>query len=710
MAAVRGWIFTIYFILTANAVWGHIPYYYSAEPDAPIYVSGVPGVKLSSETAADRLRAVRAVMEAMRVDAYIVPTADAHNSQYISPADARREWLSGLRGSSGTALVTATEALVWTDARYWTQFEEEVDGTLWKLMKQGVDASLQQWLVSNMRPNSVVAVDPTTYTRRAWTSLDNDLSAAGVDLLAIYDNLVDEARRQLSDGPPQRSNDPLIPLPIEYTGERASSKISELVSQMQQKNADMLLLTALDDIAYTLNLRGTDIPYNPVFFSYLLIRRHPNIGSTVAEIVLFWGDGVLPENIRNHLTVEGVPVLCIPYEEIFDYLRSVSSGIGAQSTIWLSNEASHAIWLAIESGGSAHVYSTSISPVALKKCVKNDVELEGFRLAHIKDGVAVVRALHWLETQVNSGVNVTEMDLSNKLVEFRSLEDNFRGPSFSTIAGAGSNGAIIHYSPQITGPQRIIRPEDMLLVDSGGQYFEGTTDITRTRHMSASPTPAQRLTFTRVLKGQINLATTIVPKGTLGNVIEVLARKYLWDVGLNYGHGTGHGVGHYLNVHEGPIWILSGRMDDDPGIAPKMIYSNEPGYYEVGEYGIRHEDLVETIEITKESDHILASGVVGDFDGRGAVGFRTISLAPHQVACLDVDLLTDFEIKYLNDYHERVFKTLGPILQQRGLTDVYVWLEKECAPIKRDDKSSAILVKSTPILAAISAIVIWLGY
>ncbi|KAF9821519.1 hypothetical protein SFRURICE_014283 [Spodoptera frugiperda] len=378
MAAVRGWIFTIYFILTANAVWGHIPYYYSAEPDAPIYVSGVPGTKMSSETAADRLRAVRAVMEAMRVDAYIVPTADAHNSQYISPADARREWLSGLRGSSGTALVTATEALVWTDARYWTQFEEEVDGTLWKLMKQGVDASLQQWLVSNMPPNSVVAVDPTTYTRRAWTSLDNDLSAAGVDLLAIYDNLVDEARRQL-------------------------------ISQMQQKNADMLLLTALDDIAYTLNLRGTDIPYNPVFFSYLLIRRHPNIGSTVAEIVLFWGDGVLPENIRNHLTVEGVPVFSRPYEDIFDYLRSVSSGIGAQSTIWLSNEASHAIWLAIESGGSAHVYSTSISPVALKKCVKNDVELEGFRLAHIKDGLAVVRA----------------------------LEDNFRGPSFSTIAGAG---------------------------------------------------------------------------------------------------------------------------------------------------------------------------------------------------------------------------------------------------------------------------------
>ncbi|XP_022832351.1 xaa-Pro aminopeptidase ApepP-like [Spodoptera litura] len=709
MAVLRVWICTIFFILTANAVWGHIPYYNSAEPDTPIYVSGVPGVKMSSETAADRLKAVREVMEAMRVDAYIVPTADAHNSQYISPADARREWLSGLRGSSGTALVTANEALVWTDARYWTQFEEEVDGTLWKLMRQGVDASLQQWLVTNMRPNTVVAVDPTTYTRSAWNTLESALNAVNVNLLAIYDNLVDEARRHLSDGPPERSNDPLIPLPIKFSGQQASTKISELLVQMQERGATMLLLTALDDIAYTLNLRGSDIPYNPVFFSYLLIRRLSIVDSTAVAVELFWGDGVLAADVQNHLTLEGVAVTCRPYEDIFDYLRGLSNAVGAQSTIWLSDEASHAILLAIEAS-TVRTLTTSISPVALKKCVKNDVELEGFRLAHIKDGVAVVRALHWVETQVNSGVNITEMDLSNKLVDFRSDEEHFMGPSFSTIAGAGSNGAIIHYSPQSTGPQRIIRPDDMLLLDSGGQYFEGTTDITRTRHMSASPTAEQRHTFTRVLKGQINLATTIVPRGTLGNVIEVLARKFLWDVGLNYGHGTGHGVGHFLNVHEGPIWILSGPTADDPGIAPKMIYSNEPGYYEVGEYGIRHEDLVETIEMSKESDHIHASGLVGDFAGRGAVGFHTISLAPHQVACLDVDLLTDFEIKYLNDYHERVFKTLGPILQERNLIDVYDWLEKECAPIKRDDKSAAMFVKSTPFLAGISAIVIWLGY
>ncbi|XP_047040139.1 xaa-Pro aminopeptidase ApepP-like [Helicoverpa zea] len=706
MAGASGWIFTISFILAANHVCAHIPYSYynSAEPDSPTYVNVQPSNKLSRQSAASRLAAVRAVMSERHVDAYIVPTADAHNSQYISPADARREWLSGLRGSSGTALVTATRALVWTDARYWTQFDVEVDATLWDLMKQGVDDSLQTWLVNNMA-ESVVAVDPTTYTRSAWTTLETALAARNITLQAIYENLVDIARTRLNDGPPDRLNEALLPLTLQYTGQPSSEKISELVQQMNTRGATVLLLTALDDIAYTLNVRGSDIPFNPVFFSYLVIRRNPTTNS-LSSVILFWDQGVLATNIAAHLASENVALQARPYADIFNYLRSLSVELGAGGTIWLSDEASHAIVLAIENG-PARILSTSISPVALKKCVKNDVELQGFRLAHIKDGTAVVRSLYWVEKQVADGVNVTEVQLSKMMEKLRGEEENFMGPSFSTIAGAGENGAIIHYSPQEEGPQRVIRADDMLLVDSGGQYFEGTTDITRTRHMSASPTPAQRLAFTRVMKGQIALATTVLPRGILGNVIEVLARKALWDVGLNYGHGTGHGVGHFLNVHEGPIWILSGPTADDPGIAPKMVYSNEPGYYEVNEYGIRHEDLMESIEMNNTVNHIRAGDLVGDFDGRGAVGFHTISLAPHQVACLDIDLLDDFEIKYLNDYHNRVLATIGPILQQRNLTSEYEWLQKECAPIVR---SAAILWTASPILAGISIFVIRFGF
>ncbi|CAB3258289.1 unnamed protein product [Arctia plantaginis] len=697
------WIFLICFILGTNMAMGHIPinsYYKSAEPDGPTLSNYGLSSKLTRQTSQQRLSAMRAIMAQAQVDAYIVPTGDAHNSAYIAPADARREWLSGLRGSSGTALVTSSNALVWTDARYWTQFEVEVDGSLWTLMRQGTDVSIGNWLIQNMPAGSVVAVDPTTYTRSAWNALQGPLNAVNVTLLAIYDNLVDAARRSINDGPPARPNNTLLALTTEYTGRASSVKIREVIEQIFTAGASALILTALDDIAYTLNLRGSDIPFNPVFFSYLIIRTD----IATDNIILFWNNGVLPPNIVAHLSSENVVVQCRPYEEIFDYLRRFSVELGSQGSVLIPSSGSHAVYLAVEQG-PARILIAPVTPVALMKVIKNDVELRGFRIAHIKDGTAVVRGLYWVEQQVHAGVNVTEMQLSDEIERLRSEEEHFMGPSFSTIAGAGPNGAIIHYSPQREGPQKVIQANEMLLLDSGGQYLEGTTDITRTRHMSEC-SAAQRLAFTRVLKGHISLGTTLMPKGTLGHIIEVLARKALWDVGLNYGHGTGHGVGHFLNVHEAPTYILSSPFANDPGISPSMIYSNEPGYYQVGEYGIRHEDLVETIEVTPSSDHPLAAGLVGNFLGNGVVGFHSITLVPHQTACLDVKLLTDFEIKYLNDYHARVLNTIGPILQNRSLTAEYAWLEKECAPIAR---ASALLVKSTPYLAIISLIVMWFG-
>ncbi|CAH0731135.1 unnamed protein product, partial [Brenthis ino] len=549
----------------------------------------------------------------------VTKDSDHPRSQYIAPSDARREWLSGLSGSSGTTVVTENHALVWTDARYFTQFEIEVDTEVWTLMRLGIDPSIQNWLVSNMAPNSVVGIDPTTYTRSAWSALETALNQVNVTLVADYDNVVDEARKNLGDPAPPRPNEPLLALPYNYTGRNSSSKISDLLSQIRSRGASALVLTALDDIAYTLNIRGSDIPFNPVFFSYLVIRAD------------------LQQLNNNHV-------------------------------IWLSSDGSEAIHMAAETG---------------------------FRSSHIKDGIAVVRFLRWLHENVADGQNITEINVVDKLDELRSQEQDYKGPSFATIAGAGENGAIIHYKPSREGPQRVIEKDEMFLVDSGGQYMDGTTDITRTRHMSGSPTAAQRLAFTRVLKGQILMGTAVFPRGSTGNLLDILARKWLWDVGLNYAHGTGHGVGHFLNVHEGPSGIGTGLIATDPGIVPGMIFSNEPGFYEVGEYGIRHEDLVEVIEMNNEATHMSAQGMVDDFSGRGAVAFHTISLAPHQTACLDVELLNDFEITYINSYHERVLSTLGPILKQRNLTEDYEWLEKECAPIYRN---AAILFKTSPFL------------
>ncbi|CAH0404029.1 unnamed protein product [Chilo suppressalis] len=685
-------------ILASSVVPGHIPmrYFNWAEPDMPDFVTyDSISAKASKEGSAQRLKAVRDVMKENGVDAYIIPTADAHNSQYIAPTDARREWLSGLQGSSGTVVVTAEEARVWTDSRYFTQFELQVNTEHFTLMRQGIDESIQSWLVGNLQ-DSVVGIDPTTYTRNSWTSLETALATVNISLKATPQNLVDIARADIGDPAPVRPNNDLLALNISFTGRPSNEKISQLLREMASRNATALVLTALDDIAYTLNIRGSDIPYNPVFFSYLVIRSDL---SSPANIVFFWGNGELTADIQAHLSSEGTQLTPRPYENIFSYLENMVIEMPGD-TVWLSQDGSHALYLAVETDGVASILST-LSPVASIKCVKNDVELAGFRTAHIKDGIAVVRGLRWVEESVAAGEVVTEIDLSDKLAQLRSEELYSHGPSFSTIAGAGENGAIIHYSPPREG-SRVIGKYDMLLVDSGGQYKDGTTDITRTRHMNASPTQAQRLAFTRVLKGQIMLGTVVFPKWTVGHTLESFARKSLWDVGLNYAHGTGHGVGHFLNVHEGPSGILSGPLASDPGIQPKMIFSNEPGYYEVGEYGIRHEDLVEVIELNKDSDHILANGLVGNFSGAGALGFRYLSLVPHQTACLDVGLLSEFEIKFINDYHARVFSALGPILRERNLMDDYRWLEKECAPIR----NAAIFVKSSPFLF-ISIVSLW---
>ncbi|XP_059050386.1 xaa-Pro aminopeptidase ApepP-like [Achroia grisella] len=632
-----------------------------------------------------RLTALRALMASQptKLAAYIVPTADAHHSEYIAPVDARREWISGFTGSAGTAVVTASHALVWTDGRYYTQFEKEADLTLWTLMKQSLPdtLSVEAWLSTNLTEGDVVGVDPHTMTREEWTPLQTTLTRSKMKLLPVPNNLVDEARVQLSDPPPTRPSNQIIALPIKYTGKTAGEKIKELRKKIAEKKAFALVVTALDEVAYILNLRGSDIDYNPVFFSYLVI--------TPATTVLFWSSGSLPDAVTEQLKEEGVKIDARPYSNIVPYLQELAKheAAGGGRSVWLSSEASEAIHRAAsgcEVVDQPLTLVSEVSPVALMKLVKNQVELEGFRNCHVRDGVAVVRFLRWLHEQVDSNQTITEIQAADKLLEFRKDEADFMGPSFETIAGAGANGAIIHYSPSRGGPQVVINQRDMFLLDSGGQYKDGTTDITRTRMMNRSPSSEQRDAFTRVLKGQIAIGSALFPVGVKGNVLDSLARKALWDVGLDYAHGTGHGVGHYLNVHEGPTGISWRPYPHDPGMKPGQILSNEPGFYKVNEYGIRHEDLVEIVAITKDSDHPRAKNLIGDYDGRGVLGFNTLTMVPHQRECVDVTMLDDLELSYLNEYHNRVLSVLRPILKDRGLRQDLEWLQRECQPIARE--------------------------
>ncbi|XP_026747991.1 xaa-Pro aminopeptidase ApepP isoform X2 [Trichoplusia ni] len=652
----------------------------SSHEDRSLFI----GNKAFHNMSLQRLTTLRAVMASQptALAAYIIPTADAHNSEYIAPVDARREWISGFTGSAGTAVVTSAAALVWTDGRYYTQFEKEADLKIWTLMKQSLPETptLEKWLCNNLSEGSAVGVDPHTFTREEWTPLQTALSKVNMQLIAVPKNLVDEARRINNHPPPARPNNTVIPLAVNYTGKPAGQKIRELRNKMVDKNASALIITALDEVAYTLNLRGSDIKYNPVFFSYLII--------TPTSVVLFH-TGCLPEPVLSQLSAEGVEVQEYPYEEVEEYLKNMAKELSqcGKHSIWLSSDASEAIHRA---ASGVDVLKTplslisEVSPVALMKLVKNEIELEGFRHCHIRDGIAVSRLLKWLHDQIDKGLPVTEIQAADKLLEFRKEEADFMGPSFETIPGAGANGAIIHYSPSRDGPQKVIEKNDMFLLDSGGQYKDGTTDITRTRHMGRSPTAEQKSAFTRVLKGQMMVGSALFPQGVKGNVLDSFARHCLWQVGLDYAHGTGHGVGHCLNVHEGPAGVSWRPYPHDPGLKPRQILSNEPGYYKVGAFGIRHEDLVEIVQVTKDSKHPKASGLLGDFDGRGVLGFNTLTLVPNQKECIDVSLLSDAELNYINNYHARVLETLGPIMKQRNLNEDLLWLQKECSPLVRD--------------------------
>ncbi len=602
-----------------------------------------------------RVESLRNLMKQEQVQAVLVPSTDAHASEYVPECWKRRQWISGCTGSAGDVVVTTTKGGLWTDGRYYLQAEEQLKGSGIDLFRVGMPdvPKLEDWIADELEGGGYLGIDPKLVSIDRAGAIEKALKAKSVDIKYISGNLVDEIWKDQ----PDPSLDPVLVLEQEYTGRSVSDKLNVIREKLKEKDCGVHILAALDTIAWTFNLRGTDIDFNPLFISYAII--------TLNEAHLFVDLRKITDEVRDGL---GEDVVLHEYKEIEDFVRGLGVSNILEGHIWIDPGTTNQ-WIMLLLGTNVKVHKER-SPVTDLKSVKNDVELEGIREAHAQDGVAMVRFLKWLEEEVQSGTSkVTELSAAAKLEEFRRKGKNLVGLSFTTISGYADHGAIIHYGPT-EETDAVLKPEGIYLVDSGGQYRNGTTDITRTVTLGP-PTDEQREMFTRVLKGHIGLAMLKFPKGWCGRQVEFPARKALWDVGRNYNHGTGHGIGHYLNVHEGPMSI----SPRDVGIPLRVgnVISNEPGYYKAGEYGIRIENVVVVRKI--EAGELNAPNE--DEDAPEMLGFETITLCPIDLSLVEKEFMTGEEIQWLNDYHAQVLDVLAPHLDEEHVK----WLREKTKAI-----------------------------
>ncbi len=601
-----------------------------------------------------RLQDLREVMRREHLAAFIFPSTDPHQSEYVADHWKGREFISGFNGSAGTAVVTMDSAALWTDSRYFLAAENQLKGTEYQLMKLKIEGTptIAEWIGKECGPGAEVAIDGACSSASEVKELIADLrKQGGITLRTNLDplTLIWKDRPAIPDNPVEI-------YPLEYAGETAHEKIARIRQALREKHADGMLMAALDDIAWTLNLRGSDVHCNPVFVSYLLIA--PN------DVTLYINKVKLSSEVIAYLKAEGVGVAS--YEEVRKGLKNYF----AYNILLDPNEVNYTLYEVVrrqESGvRSAVGIVEEESPVKRMKTVKNEREIAGFRLAMLKDGIAMTKFLKWIyEWKEESGKRkentpATELSVSAKLEALRSEQPLYRDISFDTIAAYQAHGAIVHYEPT---PETDIplKPEGFLLLDSGAQYLDGTTDITRTIPLGPL-TEEQKHIYTLVLKGHIQIELCKFPSGTSGTQLDVLARQALWREGLNYLHGTGHGVGTYLNVHEGPHQI---RMEWKPApLVAGMTVTDEPGIYLAGKFGVRIEN---TLLVTpyKETEF-------GKF-----LQFDSLTLCPIDKAPILTDLLTQEELDWLNAYHQRVFDALSPHLNQEEAD----WLREACAPI-----------------------------
>ncbi|MDR2499253.1 MAG: aminopeptidase P family protein [Tannerellaceae bacterium] len=574
----------------------------------------------------EKLAALRALMAEHGAKAYVIPSSDPHISEYVPKRWEARQWLSGFTGSAGTMVVLAEAAYLWTDSRYFLQAEEELRLTSIGLIKQGTSGmpSIEDFLLSNLKAGDTVGLDGQSYSAAAAQALQDTLARKGI-LLDTSHDLVG----QMWIDRPEPPSQPISLMPAECAGLSAAAKITRILSILHGAGSQAMLLCALDEIAWTFNIRGSDVDYNPVALCYAYISEEQSI--------LFVDRRKVSDGIADSLALEGISIQ--PYGRVEEHLRNLPAG----TSLLLDKQKTN---VALFNAIPPHCYVVdSITPANKLKSIKNDVEIEGFRKALIRDGIALTKFYIWLEEALCSGQALTEISVAEQLAGFRAQQPQYMYDSFPTICGYAHHGAIVHY--HATHRTNIaILPKGILLIDSGAQYQDGTTDITRTIALGA-PSIEMQQDFTRVLKGHIALATCRFPEGTRGSQLDILARKFLWDAGINYLHGTGHGVGHCLNVHEGPQSI---RMEENPvTLQAGMILSNEPAMYRDKQYGIRTENL---ILITRDRTTEYGSFLT----------FETLTLCHIDTQLLHLPMLTADEIAWIDSYHQNVYRQLAPHL------------------------------------------------
>lgn len=590
----------------------------------------------------NRLIALRAELTSLGLDGFMLSTGDEHMSEWPAPFANRLAWLTGFTGTTGAAAVLRDRAAMFVDGRYTAAVRDQVDGRYYAFVDLP-QASIADWLSDNAASGARIGYDPRLHGCNAVRAVERALSQADIALVPVAANPIDAIWADR----PARPQTALFIQPIERSGKASEDKLSEVTEWLTAIGADAAVLVALDSIAWLFNIRASDIAVAPLGYSYAICRRDGTAD-------LFVDATKLNDHVRQHL---GNRVRLAAYDAFYPALKTLS---GQRVTIDPDLSPTAIAHTLISTGAAVR---EDREPTQLPKQIKNAVEIAGMKQAHVRDGVAVTRFLHWLSIEGSRGEQ-TELSAAHRLTAFRRELTGFHGVSFDPISAADAHGALPHYWPTPES-NRPIRPDSVYLIDSGGQYLDGTTDVTRTIAIGA-PRQDVKDRFTRVLRGHIRLATAVFPAGTLGSRLDPLARLALWEAGLDYDHGTGHGVGHFLNVHEGPNHLPATPRPEETGIEAGMILSNEPGYYKAGDYGIRIENLVVAVARKVEGAE------------KPMLGFETITLAPIDRDLIDVALLTDAEIDWLDSYHAKVLDHIGPLVP----ADTRRWLQERTAPLR----------------------------
>ncbi|XP_063405041.1 xaa-Pro aminopeptidase ApepP-like isoform X2 [Mytilus trossulus] len=661
-----------------------------------------PGAEASAQQVdtTQRLSDLRSHFQSNGINGYIIPSVDAHQSEYVSEYDKRRQFISGFSGSQATAVVLENKAALWTDGRYFLQAEDELDCN-WILMKgrSGTETvpSITEWVIAELEgQNGVLGAYPFLIGSDDWIKKDKKLVENNMKLARVEEDLIDKI---WTTGRPVQPNTDIHGMKLTFTGKSWLDKFRDIKQEMEEKNVNALVVTSLDEVAWLSNCRASDVPYNPVFMSYAIVNRQANtirlyIREKNTKLLKSRDPEMSTDDLFDHLNIgrdgncanrkDGNKICfeVFDYNDILDGVRELNSTV---DKIWISYGCSYAIYGLIDKD---KIYQAN-TPIALMKSVKNPVEQMGLKKSHIRDAVALITFMAKLEKQVQEGEFWTEMSAASDLQRHRRKQDLNRGLSFETISSSGYHGAVIHYAPSNKTDKQITTSE-MYLLDSGGQYLDGTTDVTRTFHFG-SPTDYEKECYTLVLKGHIALTQFVFTTGLKGRELDALARRPLWKFGLQYLHGTGHGIGSYLNVHEGPgrISIYAGESPTDAALQKNMFFSVEPGYYEDGKFGVRHENIAQIVKAETKYH----------FKDIEFLTFNTVTMVPYEPHLIDYSLLTKDQVEWINSYHKKVQSTIGPLIKNDPLASK--WLSSRTGFV--DMVSNGIHLTASTVLITVMA-------